>query len=140
MNDAAIRAEIQKLVDEAETIQYEAPEPDPLAYQPFPVDLLPEPVRGYILASAAAIGCDPAFIALPILAAIAGAIGNTWRTLHVQFTKATNTKVPTIQSEKSQSGGWKPTSKFLAASQRISSPADAIKPNCAAVNHVKSRK
>jgi hypothetical protein len=79
MNDVAIRAEIQKLVADAEVVQHEAPEPDALAYQPFPVDLLPEPIRGYIQAEAAAIGCDPAFVALPMLAAIASAIGSRRR-------------------------------------------------------------
>ena len=78
MDDSAIRKEIESLADKAEAIQHEAPEPA-LAYQPFPVDLLPEPIRGYIQASAAAIGCDPAFIALPLLAALASAIGSRRR-------------------------------------------------------------
>ena len=48
-------------------------------YQPFPVDALPEAIRGYVMAAARAIGCDPAFVALPLLAALAAAIGNTRR-------------------------------------------------------------
>jgi hypothetical protein len=48
-------------------------------FRPFPLELLPEPVRGFIRAGAAAIGCDPAFVALPTLTALASAIGNTRR-------------------------------------------------------------
>jgi Protein of unknown function (DUF3987) len=50
-----------------------------LTYRPFPADLLPEPVRGYVKASAAAIGCDHAFVAMPLLAAVASAIGSKRR-------------------------------------------------------------
>ncbi|MSU78421.1 MAG: DUF3987 domain-containing protein [Gemmataceae bacterium] len=78
MDNSAIRSEIQTLADKAEVVQKEVPEPE-LAYQPFPVHLLPDPIRGYITASAAAIGCDPAFIALPMLAAVALAIGSRRR-------------------------------------------------------------
>lgn len=46
-------------------------------YQPFPVDLLPEPVKSYITQGAKSIGCDPSYIALPVLSMLAGAIGNT---------------------------------------------------------------
>jgi 5S rRNA maturation endonuclease (ribonuclease M5) len=49
------------------------------AYAPFPVDVLPAAVGDYIRAGAAALGCDPAFIAQPLLAALASAIGNTRR-------------------------------------------------------------
>jgi hypothetical protein len=48
-------------------------------YQPFPVDALPEPIRGFVAAGAEAIGCDPAYLALPLLTALAAAIGNTRR-------------------------------------------------------------
>ena len=45
-------------------------------FQPFPSDTLPEPVRGFVVAAAKAIGCDPSYIALPLLACLARAIGN----------------------------------------------------------------
>jgi hypothetical protein len=45
-------------------------------YVPFPVDELPQPVRGFIADAAKAIGCDASFVALPVLAALARAIGN----------------------------------------------------------------
>lgn len=52
---------------------------EPVTVEPylrFPTDLLPEPLRSFVKESAAAIGCDEAFIALPSLAAVAAAIGN----------------------------------------------------------------
>ncbi len=52
---------------------------DDLAFQPFPVDALPEPIRGFVAAGAKAIGCDPSYLALPLLVAIAAAIGITRR-------------------------------------------------------------
>ncbi|MGC1273446.1 MAG: YfjI family protein [Planctomycetaceae bacterium] len=45
-------------------------------WQPFPVDALPEAVGNYVRALATAIGCDAAYIALPLLACLARAIGN----------------------------------------------------------------
>lgn len=55
-------------------------DPSPcLQYRPFPVDSFPEPVRRFVAAGAAAIGCDPSYIALPMLAVLAAAIGNTRR-------------------------------------------------------------
>ncbi len=45
----------------------------------FPLHYLPEPIRGYVDEAAAALGTDPSFIALPILAAVGSAIGNTRR-------------------------------------------------------------
>ena len=49
-------------------------------YRDFPVDSLPEPMRSFVAQAAEAIGCDAAFVALPLLAAAAAAIGNTRRT------------------------------------------------------------
>lgn len=46
-------------------------------YQSFPLDSLPYVARSYIRQGAAALGCDPAFVALPVLAVIASTIGNT---------------------------------------------------------------
>lgn len=48
-------------------------------YRSFPVDALPSAIGPYVEAAAGAIGCDPAFVALPLLAALASAIGNTRR-------------------------------------------------------------
>ena len=35
-------------------------------YIPFPVDLLPAPIRRFVVEAAAAIHCDPSFVALPL--------------------------------------------------------------------------
>lgn len=48
-------------------------------WQPFPVDVLPEPVCGYVKAGSRAMKCDPAYIALPMLVGLIGAIGATRR-------------------------------------------------------------
>ncbi|MCO6044144.1 YfjI family protein [Aeoliella sp. ICT_H6.2] len=50
--------------------------PDVLRYLPFPIDALPPVVGDYVSAAATAIGCDPSFVALPLLACLARAIGN----------------------------------------------------------------
>lgn len=75
----AIRAEVEALanVADVETVTHHAPAVS--AYAPFPVDVLPEPIRSFVAAGAKAIGCDASYIALPLLSALAAAIGNTHR-------------------------------------------------------------
>jgi len=53
--------------------------PVPSAYVPFCTDAVPEPVQSYIRGGAEALGCEDSFVALPMLAALATAIGNTRR-------------------------------------------------------------
>ena len=48
-------------------------------FRPFPSDALPEPVRGFVELGAEAIGCDKSCLALPMLAGLASAIGNSRR-------------------------------------------------------------
>jgi hypothetical protein len=48
-------------------------------YQPFPSAALSEPLRAFTEQAAAALGCDPAYVALPVLTAVAGCIGNARR-------------------------------------------------------------
>jgi hypothetical protein len=45
----------------------------------FPCAVLPEPIRSYVSEKSLAIGCDLSMIALPMLASLAAAIGNTRR-------------------------------------------------------------
>lgn len=45
--------------------------------RPFPLDALPGVLRDFVAETAAALGCDPAFVALPTLAATASTIGTT---------------------------------------------------------------
>jgi DNA polymerase I-like protein with 3'-5' exonuclease and polymerase domains len=47
------------------------------AYRPFPVEVLPAPLDEYVRQGALALGCDPAYLALPALAVAAAAVGNT---------------------------------------------------------------
>lgn len=51
----------------------------PIPWKPFPYELLPEPAGVFIDAGARAIGCDPALVGVPLLAALASAIGATRR-------------------------------------------------------------
>lgn len=46
-------------------------------YTAFPVHLLPEPLARFVRETADALGCDPAYVALPALATTAAAIGTT---------------------------------------------------------------
>lgn len=55
-----------------------APQRAVAAYQPFPLDALPLPVRQHVEAAAGAIDCDPALVALPAVAAAAGCIGGSY--------------------------------------------------------------
>ena len=48
-------------------------------FVPFPVDCLPSPLCEFVTAGAKAIGCDPSYIALPVLAVCGAAIGNSAR-------------------------------------------------------------
>ncbi|MFN7374497.1 MAG: DUF3987 domain-containing protein [bacterium] len=47
------------------------------AFKPFPAEVLPDPIRGFVTQAAKAIGCDASYIALPLLSGLASAIGNT---------------------------------------------------------------
>ncbi|NLF73305.1 MAG: DUF3987 domain-containing protein [Candidatus Anammoximicrobium sp.] len=48
-------------------------------YRPFPVDALPDPLDSFVNAAARSMVCDASFLALPLLAALAAAIGSTRR-------------------------------------------------------------
>ncbi|RMH20834.1 MAG: DUF3987 domain-containing protein, partial [Gemmatimonadetes bacterium] len=74
-DDADIR---EDLLQAAESVEPWRPEPgsEPLRWRPFPVDALPEPVRSFVQRGAEAMGCDAAFLALPLLAGLASAVGN----------------------------------------------------------------
>ena len=74
-----MRMELEALVGTAKCIDNEPTAGNVDSFVPFPVDALPEPIRGLVASGALAIGCDPSFIALPQLVALASAIGNTRR-------------------------------------------------------------
>lgn len=57
-------------------------QPEPVCIEqpiPFPVSCLPERVARFVDIASRAIGCDPSYVALPLLAGLASAIGNTRR-------------------------------------------------------------
>jgi DNA polymerase I-like protein with 3'-5' exonuclease and polymerase domains len=63
-------------------VLHSAPKPGPSfripePYLPFPTETLPEPLASFVAQGAAALGCDPAYIALPALTVVASLIGNT---------------------------------------------------------------
>jgi len=80
---AELRGGIVALVEGAEPERAaadEAPTRDaPEPFAPFPVEALPEPARSFVVESAQAIGCDISYVAIPLLAALGSAIGNTHR-------------------------------------------------------------
>jgi hypothetical protein len=53
------------------------PLPPSLPYHPFPLCCLPPPLDEFVRQGALALGADPASLALPVLATVAGAIGNS---------------------------------------------------------------
>ena len=55
------------------------------AYKPFPVDALPDTLKRYTVEASESIGCDAAYVALPLLTAAGAVIGNA-RRLHVKST------------------------------------------------------
>jgi len=63
----------------AETIEPWRPEPagEPLAWQPYPTETLPEPFRRFAEVTARACVCDASYVALPLVIAAAAAIGTT---------------------------------------------------------------
>ena len=80
-----LRSQIKKLADSADQWQPGAKttKKTGIEFEPFPVDILPEPIGGYITEAAEAIGCDPAFIATPLLTTLAACVGNS-RTIELK--------------------------------------------------------
>lgn len=78
-----IRDALEALLAKAERMTAETTEEpgddDPAVWMPFPVEALPEPLAAFATEASRAIGVDPSMVALPLLAMIAGAIGNTRR-------------------------------------------------------------
>ncbi|MDA0809825.1 MAG: DUF3987 domain-containing protein, partial [Planctomycetota bacterium] len=74
-----LRDQLETLVASVELWQLERPRQAVEPFEPFPVDALPQVVRALVNAGSDAIGCDPAFIALPVLSVLGASIGNTRR-------------------------------------------------------------
>lgn len=52
-----------------------------LPYKPFPMGVLPDPVRAYVENGIESIGCPDSFVAAPVLSVLAAAIGNSQQLL-----------------------------------------------------------
>jgi hypothetical protein len=77
-SDADICAEIDALIASAEPAAASTSSRKTVTeFRPFPVHRLPRRVQGIVSAAAKSIGCDPAFVALPMLAVAGSAIGNS---------------------------------------------------------------
>ncbi len=88
-----LRGEIERMADKSEPLQPKSTTASTSpatpstsstssrieAYRPFPVDALPEPLASFVAETAEAIGCDPAYVALPLVVAAGAAIGTTRR-------------------------------------------------------------
>lgn len=74
-----LRRELEELVDATEWYVPNNRNAGIEEFHKFPTDVLPEPVRGFIKACARAIHCDESYVALPVLACLASAIGNSHR-------------------------------------------------------------
>ena len=70
-----LRQILETLANDAEPLVPKSSMPAP-RFLPFPVEVLPKPIRDMILAGAKSIGCDTSYLALPILTVAAAAIGN----------------------------------------------------------------
>jgi Protein of unknown function (DUF3987)/Zinc-binding domain of primase-helicase len=78
-NPEELRSRIEELVDAADQWQpvSKTTRKTGIEFEPFPVDILPDPIGNYILEAAEAIGCNPAFIATAILTVFAACVGNS---------------------------------------------------------------
>ncbi|MDX1965347.1 MAG: DUF3987 domain-containing protein [Pirellulales bacterium] len=91
-----------------------------LGWEPFPVDALPGTVRDYVAAGAESIGCDPAFIALPMLAALGGLCGGAVR-LRLKDSWHVSPSIWAVvvaESGSQKSPGWKLATAPLSAIER----------------------
>ncbi len=71
-----IAANLHQLANETECLPVVEAD-KPLLWRPFPSEVLPEPLRSFVIEGANAIGCDESYLAMPALAALASAIGTT---------------------------------------------------------------
>ena len=78
-SDDQIRLGIEKLSHEANPIVPNTVAKPGLSHRCFPVEVLPDPLRSFVVAASKAIGCAVPYVVLPLLSALAAAIGNTRR-------------------------------------------------------------
>lgn len=76
IDPAELKRRIEALVDRTECWKPETVRSAVECFRPFPIEQLPETVRGFVESGATAIGCDASSIAVPLLAVLGSAIGN----------------------------------------------------------------
>jgi len=74
-----LRSEVLSLTEQEANVTQTSQGDETLHVRQFPVYALPEPLSSFIADAAVAIGCDASYLALPLLTAVASAIGNTRR-------------------------------------------------------------
>ncbi len=72
---AAVKIELAEQVNAAQQEYHQTSQGPAQDYKPFPVDLLPDVVQAYVMEHAAAIGIEPAYVAVPMLPVLASLIG-----------------------------------------------------------------
>ena len=70
----AVRGDLERMADRAQPVDHYQPVID--KFKPFPVEVLPDCLRTFVEAAAAATGTDFAFAALAALVVVAGCVGN----------------------------------------------------------------
>ena len=76
---AALRAEVDEVASQAAPIAPPEHDGSEDRYIPFPTHALPPSLGRFVTAGARSIGCDEAYLALPVLAVCGAAIGNSRR-------------------------------------------------------------
>lgn len=126
----AVRAEVEALTNKTEPEAMTPEAPAVPAFAPFPVDVLPEPIRSFVTEAAKAIGCDASYIALPLLSGLAAAIGNTRR---IALRRTWNEPAIVWTAIVGESGTMKTPAFKLAMKAIRKAQADAFKEHEAAL-------
>ena len=124
-----LREALETLVAKAEPVAAVAAEPDEddvvIEWQTFPVEQLPEPLATFVKETARGIGCDESMVALPLLAAVAGAIGNA-RAIEAQpghIQPAVLWTAVVAESGSGKTPAFKAATRFAAAEQKVAHDA-----------------
>lgn len=117
-----LREGLEALVAKAEPVAAAADDEDDVVieWQPFPTEQLPEPLTTFVKETARGIGCEESMVALPLLAAVAGAIGNAraiepkpgWKEPSVLWTAAVS------ESGSGKTPAFRAVMKFTDGQQR----------------------
>jgi hypothetical protein len=80
----AAQSSLLELIQQSQPEVVTEPPAAPPMFEPFPVNVLPDAISSFVTTASTAIGCDPSFIALPLLTTFAAAIGTT-RLIRLKF-------------------------------------------------------